>query len=1001
VLRREDEDNKNLFVRLTSQTVQDLFQEAIIHNDTLPHQSSPSLEGWSVDEEALDTINFLPLQISFSDRVLYASYNGGAPSLEREGTDPNQIVELPSSLFSPQSPPTNVHIRALPFIANADKVSLEPLSPEDWELLEIHCDYLESGGFLRQVTVINASQILHLAVGSQDVARVRVVNPAEPNACCRLVATTEVVVIPKTRKKPPTASPELGLLPTSDALSNQMREFVAHQGLSVPSIRRGYLMIHPNTLHSSVPGWDEDDNDLEYAMVWGDKADNAVILARILPSGNIAQGSVGIHSLDCLQMNLTPLYDKIRLKLVRRSEINSIASKTKNLINQGDIQLGTKLSHLGAFHQKCSPFSNFTIHDFQVSPSTFLTEGAFVSEKLNTLCIQRNGLFSKTNDSGSNVKLLPQFILHGDFLPFLISRQDASLVSDSNTLNIQSWEMLNYLPPTSHIDLFAEEGFVRNADITILVASTGGGKTHQAITIAAMERIQCNRASFYLDCRQLGSSANLKMNSILETITCCFQEAVASAPSVLILDDLETICPQAFADDDDSERTETNSSLNEESHLISSHIQVLFEAALTKQIKFVLTTESRPIGSMSVFGDALVDVIQIPTLTSISQQAVLKKMVGPGCVIPDDTVSKIGLKLGSFRPKDISVLASRIHHIIRTQVLMPTLDELEEIAADLIPLARQGIASDYFNQVQLKWDDIGGLFDAKEKLEDSIVNPIKFRRIYERAPLRTSQAVLLFGPPGSGKSMLVPALAEFCGLTLITCRGPELLDRYIGASEAKVRKLFEQAEAAAPSLLFFDEFDALAPRRGTDHTGVTDRVVNQLLTYLDGVEGRSHAVYIVATTSRPDKIDTALLRPGRLEQHIYVGFPGTRKEWTDVGRKMVASYCLNPEAIEFVESGAFVDAGALLQNYWSAVDLKAALDTAYLEAVNACLRVSEKEPQPVVTRDILETSLCSTRPSLSKPDRTSFDLLNQQFMGLSGTSGTNASEGGQLKVTLK
>ena len=94
------------------------------------------------------------------------------------------------------------------------------------------------------------------------------------------------------------------------------------------------------------------------------------------------------------------------------------------------------------------------------------------------------------------------------------------------------------------------------------------------------------------------------------------------------------------------------------------------------------------------------------------------------------------------------------------------------------------------------------------------------------------------------------------------------MDRYIGASEAKVRQLFARAAAASPSILFFDDFDSLAPQRGSDHTGVTDRVVNQLLTLLDGAERSTEAqIFVVAATSRPDKIDNALLRPGRLEKH--------------------------------------------------------------------------------------------------------------------------------------
>ena len=114
--------------------------------------------------------------------------------------------------------------------------------------------------------------------------------------------------------------------------------------------------------------------------------------------------------------------------------------------------------------------------------------------------------------------------------------------------------------------------------------------------------------------------------------------------------------------------------------------------------------------------------------------------------------------------------------------------------------------------------------------------------------------------------------------------GPEVLDRYIGASEAKVRELFAKASSVAPSILFLDELDALAPRRGSDHTGVTDRVVNQLLTFLDGVEDATTTatVYIVAATSRPDKVDPALLRPGRLEQHLFVGPPESDEEWSNL-----------------------------------------------------------------------------------------------------------------------
>merc|ERR1712139_553836 len=138
-----------------------------------------------------------------------------------------------------------------------------------------------------------------------------------------------------------------------------------------------------------------------------------------------------------------------------------------------------------------------------------------------------------------------------------------------------------------------------------------------------------------------------------------------------------------------------------------------------------------------------------------------------------------------------------------------------------------------------------------------------YAALVDRAPVRLGRGLILVGPPGCGKTMLVHAAAnETKGLLrFLTVKGPELLSKYIGASEAGVRGVFERAAAAAPSVIFFDEIEALAPKRGGDSTGVTDRVVNQMLTYLDGVEERK-SVFVIATTSRPDLVDAALMRPG-------------------------------------------------------------------------------------------------------------------------------------------
>lgn len=135
-----------------------------------------------------------------------------------------------------------------------------------------------------------------------------------------------------------------------------------------------------------------------------------------------------------------------------------------------------------------------------------------------------------------------------------------------------------------------------------------------------------------------------------------------------------------------------------------------------------------------------------------------------------------------------------------------------------------------------------------------------------------NQGLLLYGPPGCGKTYLAGAIAKRFNINFISVKGPELLNKYIGASEQNVRELFEKAQASKPTILFFDEFDSLVPRRGSGQTVVTDRIVNQFLCYLDGVEGRD-GIFVMAATSRPDLVDVALLRPGRIDKSVYCGFP--------------------------------------------------------------------------------------------------------------------------------
>ncbi|AUX09003.1 AAA family ATPase, CDC48 subfamily [Halalkaliarchaeum desulfuricum] len=175
------------------------------------------------------------------------------------------------------------------------------------------------------------------------------------------------------------------------------------------------------------------------------------------------------------------------------------------------------------------------------------------------------------------------------------------------------------------------------------------------------------------------------------------------------------------------------------------------------------------------------------------------------------------------------------------------------------------------------WADVGGLEEAQRSLKETIQWPLEYADAYQRVALEPAKGVLLYGPPGTGKTLLAKAVANESEANFISIKGPELFDKFVGESEKAVREIFEKARANAPTVVFFDEIDAIAAERGrgVGDSNVGERVVSQLLTELDGMEALEDVV-VIAATNRPDLIDSALLRPGRLDRHVEVGEPDER-----------------------------------------------------------------------------------------------------------------------------
>lgn len=265
---------------------------------------------------------------------------------------------------------------------------------------------------------------------------------------------------------------------------------------------------------------------------------------------------------------------------------------------------------------------------------------------------------------------------------------------------------------------------------------------------------------------------------------------------------------------------------------------------------------------------------------------------------------------------------------VKTLVTLPT------ISQDHFDLAMQNFTPSSLRGVKLQksgvsWKSIGGLRETKRVILETLEWPTKYAPIFANCPLRLRSGLLLYGYPGCGKTLLASAVAAQCGLNFISIKGPEILNKYIGASEQSVRDLFDRAQAAKPCVLFFDEFDSIAPKRGHDSTGVTDRVVNQMLTQMDGAEGLD-GVYVLAATSRPDLIDSALLRPGRLDKSLICDMPDYTDR-LDILNAVKGKMILSPE-VKLEDIAEQTDG-------YSGADLQALLYNAYLDAIHDVIDV--------------------------------------------------------------
>lgn len=504
--------------------------------------------------------------------------------------------------------------------------------------------------------------------------------------------------------------------------------------------------------------------------------------------------------------------------------------------------------------------------------------------------------------------------------------------------------------PVVGIDKTLDDVFmaVQSGNKGVLVSGNrGSGKTS---ILATVER-RVARNLVHVVRFSCGTHADKPFQVLRDMLTKLFLEASWYAPSVLILDDIDKLIPAEVEHADTSKTKQLAEVFKQlvERSSASRPVSILASSQTPQSLNAFLLTSHMFESTFSLQSpDKNVrEVILDEAIRSLG----LQKAKG------FDTLEIAGSTEG-YQPGDLWTLTERANHEVLLRNIEPThlavstsvengssaasapvssndivlQADFESAMKDFVPSALRGIKLEKSN---ISWTDIGGLKETKRVILETIEWPTKYAPIFANCPLRLRSGLLLYGYPGCGKTLIASAIASETGLNFISVKGPEILNKYIGSSEQSVRELFDRAQAAKPCVLFFDEFDSIAPKRGHDSTGVTDRVVNQMLTQMDGAEGLD-GVYVLAATSRPDLIDSALLRPGRLDKSLLCDMPNEEDRFeilSAVQGKMTLADDVSIRAIAEQTDG------------YSGADLQALLYNAYLSAIHEVVDQEELDTE--------------------------------------------------------
>ncbi|EJS43004.1 pex1p [Saccharomyces arboricola H-6] len=856
-----------------------------------------------------------------------------------------------------KSPLVDLYIQRYDHTCLATEVYVTPETSDDWEIIDANAMRFQNGGILHQTRIVTPGEIL-ICYLEEIVTKFKIDKVVPPLTSARISDGTLVVVAPKVNKarsveterhhrNRTTSQIDASRVLKSEVLrSTVCKKWDAENNLFVVYVndkvelfsQKGYVsIIHCNSRQSKK-------NDSDNKVVGVPLKKIAVCIKRDneIPKNHISLDSYIWEALFTHPINGA----KIKLEFLQISQVNMSSEK--------NIKVNIKY-----FGEKFSSKRSDEI--INLLKGSTLTDHLILPEEQVMIELKRGDSVQRWIDLNDHPRDSVQWeiepmgkeevknVIEGH-LPKIhrIEGTDRFAHNSKNddhliTVNNIKQEMMDYV--TSPIV---------SSPAFILDGKQGMGKTR--LLLEFMDEIKRKHHVFvkYADCDTLHETSNLdKMQKlIMEWCSHCYWYG----PSLLVLDNVESLFGKPVSNDGDPSNSSQwdNSSkllnffINQMTKMFGKNnrcIRILFSGKEKTQINTLLFDKHFVSESWSLKApDKQARAKLLEYFFSKNQGMRLNQ---------DVQFSDLSLETEGFSPLDLKIFTEKVFYDLQLQKNCENIVTRElflESLSGFTPSALRGVK--LTKKTNIKWGDIGALYGAKKILLETLEWPTKYEPIFVNCPLRLRSGILLYGYPGCGKTLLASAVAQQCGLNFISVKGPEILNKFIGASEQNIRELFERAQSVKPCILFFDEFDSIAPKRGHDSTGVTDRVVNQLLTQMDGAEGLE-GVYILAATSRPDLIDSALLRPGRLDKSVICNIP-TESERLDILETVVNSKDMDT-GLRKIALKENTDLTLIAERTvgFSGADLQGLCYNAYLKSVHRLLSAAEK-PEEVSTENDIE-----------------------------------------------